>query len=300
MAGIETIARRYATAADESRHEFDDDRVETERDLLVALQEELGPDDTVWILGTDGGPYAMLAADVVGPDQVAVVNDELSRRRKVADLLSRAALDEVSVAAPDARADRPASPTVVVVDGHASEPPAVTTALAGRLPGVRYLLVKSDDEATADRLRQGGFETTRIGGDDSSTPWETVVAGRRDPSATVNPVVSRLFDGAPAVETPDDRDQESGEDENEEPDGPLALAVGAVQIVLGVVVSLLLAVVSGVMGSVFVLLITAVLWPLWLLPGPEAWLMRNDLLLYGVGFVGGFCSYFLGAGGGEE
>lgn len=294
MADIDRIARQYATAAEESQY-LSGDQVEPERDLLAAVRDELTPEDTVWVLGANGGPYAMLAAAVVGGERVAVVDERSDRRREVDELLRDAGHDGVSVAAPDAREAIPASPTVVIVDEHAVESPAVTTALAGRLPGVRYLLMTTDDEAAADRLRQGGFETAQVLDEDSSARWETAVEGRRDPSTTVNPVVSRLFDGPLADEVPEeDTDEETEADD--EPDGPLTLLVEGVRLVLAVVIVLVLATVYGLLGSLFVLLVTTVLWPVWLLPGPEAWLTRNDLLLYGIGFAGGFCYFFLSAG----
>jgi hypothetical protein len=147
--------------------------------------------------------------------------------------------------------------------------------------------MKTDDEAVADRLRQGGFETTQPLGDDSATRRETVVAGRRDPDMTVNPVVSRLFDAPPADESPE---------EDEDPEEPLTLMVEGLRLVLALVLVLVGATVYGVLGSLFVLFVTAVLWPVWLLPGPEAWLAGSGLLLYGIGFVGGFFYFFLSAG----
>ncbi len=195
MSTFEATVERVTTA------EYGD-QLGTERGLLSAFHDELAPDDTVWVLGAREGLYAALAAEAVGPEDVAVLDDDPAAVRED---LAGVGVTAVTVAPPSAANDGdetslPGPPTVVVVDEPAlADGPAL--ALAGRLSSVRYLLVKGDDDVER-RLRSAGYETSRLRRfDPLRTPWTSVVEGRTNPALPVTPVASRLFD-APVAEAP--------------------------------------------------------------------------------------------------
>lgn len=185
VATFETTVERAGSGAESLR---DTDQFDTERPLLAAFHDALDPDDTVWVVGAREGAYAALAAAVVGSDRVAVVVDDPTRRETVR------ALTDAGVTVGTPEATPPSSPTVVVVDEAAVGSGVVARALSGRLSSVRFLLVKSDDPDVERRVERGGFETDRLREfDPLRTPWEVVVAARRDPRLPVNPVASSMF-----------------------------------------------------------------------------------------------------------
>lgn len=135
-----------------------------QRMALDILHDRLNEYDTVHIAGSRSGAYALVAADVVGPEYVTVDPGD-GDPGPVRDLLSSAGFEAV-----ESRTDPPQGTTVVVVDETRVGRDWPDTSM------VRYLLVKSDDPNVGSRLAEAGYDTNRTHGvRPLGTPWDSIV-----------------------------------------------------------------------------------------------------------------------------
>jgi hypothetical protein len=154
----------------------DREYVDDQRMALNILHDRLNASDTVHVTGSVSGVYALVAADVVGPERVTVDPGD-GDDGPVRDILVSAGFDAVEVVT-----SPPMGTTVLVVD---------ETRVGRDWPvpsAVRYLFVKSDDPDLESRLADAGYDTNRTHGvRPLGTPWDAIVEAVPDGRGRLRP-----------------------------------------------------------------------------------------------------------------